>query len=155
MSDYFFDDDDLDPEEYRNAAGRLRRHPRPRPYPRPGPYYGHDSPRPRPAPGGHGHGGAVTVHPGGHGHGHAGHGGDYVAIKRTTLMQLGELIPGVGRVWASFLGRPEAPKAIGNDIIDRDNAATHRDALAQHGQNQTRILALTELAGRALTLLLR
>ena len=41
------------------------------------------------------------------------------------------------------------PAMIGDDIIDRTNSTLHRDALAMHQQNQTRILALTELAARA------
>jgi hypothetical protein len=53
-----------------------------------------------------------------------------------------------------FLVRPEAPQAVGDDVIDRDNAAMHRDALAQHQQNMTRALALTKLAARAVRLLL-
>ena len=73
----------------------------------------------------------------------------YFAIKKDALA---EIIPSLGQVWASFLGRPELPKAVGNDTIDRDNAALHRDALAHHQQNQTRILALTDLAARAVKL---
>jgi hypothetical protein len=65
-----------------------------------------------------------------------------------------ELIPVIGKVWASFLGRPNPPKATGDDVIDRDNAALHRDALAQHHQNQTRILALTDLAQRAIKMVI-
>ena len=77
--------------------------------------------------------------------------GEYVTIRKSALA---EIIPRIGQVWASFLVRPEPPQAVGDDIIDRDNAAMHRDALAQHQQNQTRALALTQLAARAVRLLL-
>ena len=73
--------------------------------------------------------------------------GEYFAIKKSAIA---DLLPAVGMVWASFLGTPQAPRATGDDITDRDNASSHRESLAQHQQNQTRILALTELAGRAL-----
>ena len=72
--------------------------------------------------------------------------GEYFAIKKSAIA---DLLPAVGMVWASFLGTPQAPRATGDDITDRDNASSHRESLAQHQQNQTRILALTELAGRA------
>jgi len=77
--------------------------------------------------------------------------GEYFAIKKSTLA---ELAPAVGQICASFLGRPEAPRAVGDAVIDRDNAAMHRDALAAHQQNQTRILALSDLAARAAKLFL-
>jgi len=77
---------------------------------------------------------------------HPGQSGEYLAIPKTALV---ELIPTLGQVWASFLGRPGMPQAVGDDVIDRDNAAMHRDALAMHQQNQTRIQALTDLAARA------
>ena len=73
----------------------------------------------------------------------------HVVIEKQALA---EMVPAVGQLWASFLGRPEKPDAIGNDIIDRNNAAMHRDALAMHQQNQTRILALTDLASRVIKL---
>ena len=72
--------------------------------------------------------------------------GEYFAIKKSALA---EIIPAVGQIWASVLVPPEAPKAIGDDIVDRDNASMHRQALAKHDQNQTRILALTNLVARA------
>ena len=75
--------------------------------------------------------------------------GEYFSVKKGAIA---EIMPAVGKVWASFLGTPNMPRATGNDIADRDNASAHRDSLAKHQQNQTRILALTELAGRALTL---
>ena len=75
--------------------------------------------------------------------------GQYFSIKKSAI---GELIPAAGKVWASFLGTPVGPQATGNDIVDRDNATVHRDALAKHQQNQVRILALTELASRAFNL---
>ena len=77
--------------------------------------------------------------------------GEFFAIKKSVLA---ELIPAAGQVWASLLAPPEPPQAIGNHVIDRDNAAMHRQALAMHGQNQTRILALTNLAARAAKLFL-
>jgi hypothetical protein len=77
--------------------------------------------------------------------------GEYVTIRKSALA---EIIPSIGQVWASFLVRPETPQAVGDDVIDRDNAAMHRDALAQHQQNMTRALALTKLAARAVRLLL-
>lgn len=77
--------------------------------------------------------------------------GEYLAIKKSALA---DVIPAVGLVWASFLGRPAMPQAVGDDVIDRDNAALHRDALAKHQQNLTRIEALTDLAARAARLLL-
>ena len=79
------------------------------------------------------------------------HTGDTITIPKSAVTAI---IPALGQVWASFLGLPEAPHAIGNDVIDRNNAALHRDALATHAQNQTRILALTDLASRALRLML-
>ena len=75
--------------------------------------------------------------------------GQYLSVKKSAV---GELIPAAGKVWASFLGTPDAPQATGNDIVDRDNASAHREALAKHQQNQVRILALTELASRAFNL---
>ena len=77
--------------------------------------------------------------------------GEYLSIKKSTLA---ELVPAAGQLWASFLARPEMPQASGNDIIDRDNASMHREALAMHQQNQTRILALTDLAARVAKLIL-
>lgn len=77
--------------------------------------------------------------------------GDVIAIPKSAIA---ELIPALGQVWASFLGLPEAPHAIGDDVVDRNNATMHRAALATHTQNQTRILALTDLASRALRLVL-
>ena len=79
-------------------------------------------------------------------------GGDYLAIRKSTLV---ELISPAGQVLASYLGRPEAPMAVGDDLVDRNNAALHRDALAAHQQNQARITALTDLATRALNLLMQ
>jgi len=77
--------------------------------------------------------------------------GEYFAIKKSAIA---ELLPAVGQIWASFLAPPAPPAAVGNDIVDRDNAAMHRQALAMHDQNQTRILALTNLAARAAKLFL-
>jgi hypothetical protein len=99
-----------------------------------GPQYGHIGPYGYVGPAS---GSGVSVH------------GDFVTVKKSALT---ELIPAVGKVWASFLGRPEPPTAVGDDVVDRDNAAAHRDALARHQQNQTRILALSDLAERALKL---
>ncbi len=75
--------------------------------------------------------------------------GQYLSIKKSSVA---ELLPGVGKVLASFLGRPQPPQAVGDDKVDRDNATLHRDALAKHEQNQARILALTDLAARAVKL---
>lgn len=61
-----------------------------------------------------------------------------------------DVVPAVGKVWASFLVPPDGPQATGDDIVDRDNASMHRQALAAHQQNQTRILALSDLAARVL-----
>lgn len=74
---------------------------------------------------------------------------EYYSIRKSAIA---ELVPAAGQLWASFLARPDAPQATGNDLIDRDNAAMHRDALALHQQNQTRILALTDLASRLVKL---
>lgn len=82
---------------------------------------------------------------------HRSQSGEYVSIRKSALA---EIIPSIGQVWASFLVRPEPPQAVGDDVIDRDNAAMHRDALAQHQQNMTRALALTKLAARTVQLLL-
>ena len=79
-------------------------------------------------------------------------GDDFVAIKKSAVA---ELLASVGPLWASVLARPQAPQAVGDDIIDRDNATMHRDALALHQQNQTRILALTDLAARAVKLFIK
>lgn len=73
----------------------------------------------------------------------------HIVVNKTALANL---VPAAGQVWASFLIPPDAPKATGDDIVDRDNAAMHRQALAAHQQNQTRILALTDLAARAVKL---
>lgn len=78
-------------------------------------------------------------------------GGEFYTIKKSVIA---ELLPAAGQVWASLLAPPEPPQAIGNDIVDRDNAAMHRQALAMHDQNQTRILALTNLASRVAKLFL-
>lgn len=78
--------------------------------------------------------------------------GEHISIRKGALL---ELIPAIGKIWASFLGMPAQPKATGNDLVDRDNAAAHRDALAQHAQNQTRILALSELASQAVKAFVR
>jgi hypothetical protein len=72
-------------------------------------------------------------------------GDDELVVSKGAIA---ELIPAIGQVWASFLGLPEQPKATGSDVIDRNNAAMHRDALARHQQSQTRILALTMVAER-------
>ena len=80
--------------------------------------------------------------------------GDYFVIRKDAIAEAITFIgPAIGQVWASFLGQPEPPQAVGDDVIDRDNAAMHRDALAKHQQNLTRILALTDLAARAARLL--
>lgn len=94
--------------------------------------------------------GEVVRHHGSAPQPHPGQTGDYLAIPKAALV---EIIPTLGQVWASFLGRPDMPQAVGDDVIDRDNAAMHRDALAMHQQNQTRIQALTDLAARAVRLL--
>jgi hypothetical protein len=75
--------------------------------------------------------------------------GEYLTIKKSAIA---EILPSLGHLWAAFLGMPQAPQAVGEDKTDRDNAAMHRDALARHQQNQTRILALTDLASRAVKL---
>ena len=136
-------DDGDDDFEYRNARvidnrsrSRGRRRP-PRP-PRPQPRPHRPVPAPRPVP--------VIARP----RPTQMQDGEYFTVKKSAVA---EVIPAVGMVWASFLGTPTAPKATGDDITDRDNATAHREALAQHQQNQTRILALTELAGRAFNLL--
>ncbi len=79
-------------------------------------------------------------------------GDDYVSIRKGALV---EIIPIVGQVYASFLGLPALPTATGDHLVDRDNAALHRDALARHHQNQTRILALSDLAARAVSLMVK
>jgi hypothetical protein len=78
--------------------------------------------------------------------------GEYLTIKKSAI---GEILPSLGHLWAAFLGIPQAPQAVGEDKTDRDNAALHRDALARHQQNQVRILALTDLASRAVKLFAR
>lgn len=77
--------------------------------------------------------------------------GEFFAIRKTVLA---DLLSAAGPIWASFLMAPEPPKAVGDDVVDRDNASMHRQALAQHDQNQTRILALTDLAARVAKLFL-
>lgn len=76
---------------------------------------------------------------------------DRISIRKDAVI---ELLPMVGQVWAAFLGMPDAPAIENDDRIDRENAAAHRQALAQHQQNQTRILALTNLATRAANLMI-
>lgn len=76
-------------------------------------------------------------------------GADYLTIKKSSVTDLVSL---AGKAWASFLIRPDMPETIGDDIIDRTNATLHRDALAMHQQNQTRIAVLTDLATRAVKL---
>ena len=139
------DDDDEDGYEYRNARvidnrrsrgrgrgrgrGRERDFRRRRPYP---------PPRPRPVP-------PVYSQPTPR-HSQKREDEDHIAIRKSALL---ELIPSVGKVWASFLGIPDSPQATGDDVTDRNNASDHREALARHTQNQTRILALTDLAAKA------
>lgn len=77
--------------------------------------------------------------------------GEFLAIKKSALV---DLLPAAGALWASVLSPPDRPAAIGNDVVDRDNASLHREALALHQQNQTRILALTDLAARAARIIL-
>jgi len=77
---------------------------------------------------------------------------DYFRLKKDAIV---EIVPLVGKVWSSFLGRPDMPTPTGDHIVDRENAALHRDALAQHQQAQHRIEALSQIAGRALDMLLR
>lgn len=149
-------DDDHEPiDPYRNAGPEVRRRGRgfreviehaqvgiPRPRPRPGhrpprspgqqpivrePY---DRPMPVPRP---------PVQDGG------------FSIDKSIVA---DVVPTVGKVWASFLLPPDMPPATGDDIADRDNASMHRQALTEHQQNQTRILALTELAGRVIKMVL-
>jgi len=76
---------------------------------------------------------------------------EYFSLKKSALV---EMVPLAGQVWASFLGRPQMPAAVGDDIADRENAALHRDALARHQQMQHRIVALSDLAARALDMVL-
>jgi hypothetical protein len=75
--------------------------------------------------------------------------GDYLAIRKSALA---DLIPTIGELWASFLGLPDAPQVVGDDVTDRTNAGLHREALARHQQSQARILAVTNLASRAIHL---
>ena len=77
--------------------------------------------------------------------------GDYISIRKGAIA---EIVPALGQLAASFLGRPDAPRAVGDDVSDRNNASKHRAALAEHQQNQTRILALTDLGARVLKLVL-
>ena len=142
-----YDDDDYDDEadDFRNARRLSRRRGPPRrrskrplrPY-RPG--YPSYYPPPRPPAYGGGRPTViappkpVTTSP------------DHVSIRKSALV---ELVPAVGKVWASFLGIPDAPRATGDDIVDRDNAADHRESLARHSQSQVRILALSDLAAKA------
>ena len=145
-----------EPALFRNGPGRaiwsgarttMQSGRRPRPSRRPGtirPRY----PSPRGPAGPIGPAGpVVAVEPTGPVHDH----GDYVAIKKDVVA---ELVPIIGKAYASFLARPEPPSATGDNIVDRDNASMHRDALALHQQNQTRILALTDLVARAAKLFL-
>lgn len=74
---------------------------------------------------------------------------EYLTIRKSAFA---ELLPSFGKAWAAFLARPAAPAAVGDDIVDRDNATMHRDALAMHQQNQTRILSITDLVARAVKL---
>lgn len=76
---------------------------------------------------------------------------EYLTVRKSAIA---ELLPIAGKLWASFLTPPDPPQAVGDDIVDRDNASMHRQALSTHQQNQTRILALTDLAHRAVTLFL-
>lgn len=69
----------------------------------------------------------------------------YLSVRKADLL---ELVPAIGAIWASVLVLPDAPVATGDDVIDRNNATMHREALARHQQSQTRILALTELGRR-------
>lgn len=138
------DDDGDEAAEHRNARparGKRRRRGRPgrrgspRPRPRPG------SPRPRPRLGG-----IVTrprrPEPADDG---------YFRLKKEALI---EVIPLAGKLWSSFLGQPDMPPPTGDDITDRGNAALHRDALAKHQQAQHRIEALSEIAARALDMVM-
>lgn len=106
-----------------SAVGQIR--------PRTGPYYayGHMPPQifARPP--------AQPAHPG----------PGYLSVRKADLL---ELVPAIGQIWASVLRLPDKPQATGDDVIDRNNAALHREALAHHQQSQTRILALTDLAYR-------
>lgn len=139
-------DDDDDGDDVRNARRLNRRRRPPRRRSRPGrPTGGNRSyyppPRPLPPPVYAGkpqviaRPPVVTTSP------------EHVSIRKSALL---ELIPAAGKVWASFLGLPDAPRATGDNIVDRDNAAEHRESLAQHSQSQVRILALSELAAKAI-----
>ncbi|MCG8422061.1 MAG: hypothetical protein MJE77_29410 [Proteobacteria bacterium] len=139
--------------------------PRPRPRPQPRPQPSNPSPSAGRPYSDHNSGGAgneiVSVsrgHASGGGYdaggGYAPGGGyvsnsDYFSISKNALV---EFIPAVGKVWASFLGVPDKPEATGDHVTDRNNAAEHREALAKHSQNQTRILALSDLAAKAIHL---
>ncbi len=154
--DQYWDDYEQDGDSYRNRRRDHRDHVTSSRPPRSGgsrpPRGGGSAPRPRPPgsrPGGI-VGRPVVVRP----HPTADHammtdGGDYLSIKKSAIAQL---IPIGGQIWASFLARPAPPLAVGNDIVDRDNATLHRDALAMHQQNQTRLLALSDLASRLVKL---
>ena len=73
-----------------------------------------------------------------------------LAIKKSALL---DLIPVGGAAWACMLERPDKPVVVGNDVIDHENAAMHRDALAAHQQNMMRIRVISELAARAIKVL--
>ena len=148
------DDDDDDAEDVRNARprgrgrGRGRRRPGRRPrrsrrpgramYPRP-PVY---QPPPRPPQPAQPSPGAIAVRPSKP----VVVSGDHLSVRKSALI---EFIPAVGKLWASFLGKPNKPIATGDNITDHNNASEHREALADHAQNQTRILALSDLAAKA------
>ena len=145
------DDDDDDVAGFRNA--RMRRHrgtpPRHRTEGRPGrrgrPGYRRRTYYPPPAPPAYGGGNTIVTRPAGP-RGPVVVDDDHLSIRKTALV---EFIPAIGKLWAAFLGTPDAPTATGDDIIDRNNAAQHRDALSRHTQSQTRILALSDLAAQA------
>lgn len=77
--------------------------------------------------------------------------GEHFSLKKSAMI---EMVPLAGQVWASFLGRPGTPPATGDNLTDHGNASLHRDALARHQQMQHRIVALSELASRALEMVL-
>ena len=77
--------------------------------------------------------------------------GEYLAIKKEALV---DLISIAGDAYASFLARPDVPRATGDNKTDFDNAALHRDALALHDQNRDRIRTISGLVERTARLLL-
>lgn len=89
--------------------------------------------------------------PAGHGGPNVQANGEFVSVRKEAIAGL---IPLAGEFAASYLGRPAMPQPSGDPNIDFANAALHRDALALHGQNRDRIRVLSNLAERAVKLMM-